>query len=112
MDGQTVLTKVIEYEASSVTAGGNNKELMELRAMMKKLTALVTAQAATLAALSFKTHSGGGGSKKKHQKEESVTRIAHVCTLQEGGLSQGRKLLGVSNQQGQALHRADKRLVI
>ena len=78
MDGQTVLTKVIEYEASSVKAGGNNKELTELRAMMKKLTALVTAQAATLAALSFKTHSGGGGSKKNTRKKKASPGL-HMC---------------------------------
>ena len=63
VDGQTFLTKATEYAASAVTVGGNNKDLKELITMMKQLTDSVTAQAATLEALSVKTHSGGGGIK-------------------------------------------------
>ena len=63
VDGQTVLIKATEYAASAVTAGGNNKDLKEMITMMKQLTASVTDQAATLEALSVKTHSGGGGIK-------------------------------------------------
>ena len=88
VDGQTFFTKTTEYVASAVTAGGNNKDLKELIAMMKQLTASVTVQAAILADLSVKTHSG----------RESTSRLARVSALQEGSLSQGRKLLGVSSQ--------------
>ena len=55
MDGQTVLAEATEYAAITVTAGGNNKDLKDLREMTKQLMASVTAQAATLAALSVKT---------------------------------------------------------
>ena len=95
VDGQTVLTEATEYAASAVTAGGNNKDLKELRAMTKELTASITSQAETLASLSVKTHSGGG---ENNRNEEIAARLARVCALQEGGLSQGRKLLGVSGQ--------------
>ena len=77
--------------------------------MMKQIKASVTAQEATLAALSVKTHSGGG---ENNRNEEIAARLARVCALQEGGLSQGRKLLGVSGQQGQALHGVDKSIGI
>ena len=60
VDGQTVLTEATEYAASAVTAGGNNKDLKELRAMTKQLMASVTAHVVTLAGLSVKTHSGDG----------------------------------------------------
>ena len=65
--------------------------------MMKQIKASVTAQEATLAALSVKTHSGVGGGEKNRDKE-SAARLVLVRALQEGGLSQGRKLLGVSVQ--------------
>ena len=68
MNGQTVLTKATKYVASEVTAGGNNKYLKELRAIMKQLKALVTAQAEILADQSVKTHSGGGSGGKKTPK--------------------------------------------
>ena len=64
MYGQTVFAKAVEYATSAVTVGGKNKDLKELRAMMEQLTASVTAQAATLAALSVNTHSGGVGGGK------------------------------------------------
>ena len=45
VDGQTILTEAINYAASTVTAGGNNKYLKDLRLIMKQLTASVTARA-------------------------------------------------------------------
>ena len=98
MDGQTVLTKATEYTASTVSAGGKNNNLKELREMMNQLKALVTAQGGTLAALSVKIYSGDGGGKKKDRNEESATRLARVRVLQEGRISQGRKLFEVSGQ--------------
>ena len=56
MDIQTVLTEATNYAASEVTTGGANKDIKELRAMMKHIAASVTTQSATLAALSFKTN--------------------------------------------------------
>ena len=44
---------------------------------MKQLTASVTAHAATLAALSIKTHSGDGGG--KNTKMKKVWPGLHVC---------------------------------
>ena len=40
--GQTVLTDTTDYAASAVSTG-DNKELTEIRSMMKQLAALVTA---------------------------------------------------------------------
>ena len=54
-----------------MTAGGNNKDLKELRAIMKQLTASVTFQAETLAALSIKTHSGGGSGGKNTETKKT-----------------------------------------
>ena len=78
MDGQTFLAEATKYMASEVTEGGNNKELKELRLMMKQLTASVTAQVGTLAALSIKTHSGGGGEKNTEMKKAQPG--LHMCT--------------------------------
>ena len=61
VDGQTILTKATDYVASAVTTGGSNKDLKDIRVMMKQLTYSFTAQAATLATLSVRTNSGGGG---------------------------------------------------
>ena len=77
MNGQTVLTKATKYAAIAVTAGGNNKDRKELRDMMKKITALFTSQAETLAALSVKTHSGGGGGKNTEMNKTQP--VFHVC---------------------------------
>ena len=44
---------------------------------MKQLTASVTAQAETLAALSLKTHNGGGG--RKNVKIKKTRPCLHVC---------------------------------
>ena len=61
VDGQTVLTKATDYATSAVTTGGANKNLKDLRAMMKHLTDSFSAQAATLASLSVKRNNDGGG---------------------------------------------------
>ena len=71
VDGQTVLAKATEYAASAVTAGGNNKDLKELREMMKQLTASFTAQAATLASLSVKTHSDDSGGRENTEMKKA-----------------------------------------
>ena len=64
VDGQTVLIKATDYAASAVTTGGYNKDLKELRETTKQLMASVTAQAATLAALSvIKTAAAAVGKK-------------------------------------------------
>ena len=78
VDVQTVLTKATEYAARTVTAGGNNKYLKEMRAIMKQLTDSVTAQAATLVALSVKTHSGGS-SGRKNTKMKKARPGLHLC---------------------------------
>ena len=78
VDGQTVLTKATEYAESAVTVEGNNKDLKDLRTMMKQLTASVTAQEATLAALSVKTHSDGGGGGKNTKMKKARPGL-HVC---------------------------------
>ena len=78
MDGQTFITKATEYVASAVTAGGNNKDLKEPITMMNQLTASVTSQAATLAKISVKTHSGVSSS-GKNTKIKKVRPGLHVC---------------------------------
>ena len=83
VDEQTVLTKANEYAVISVTAGGNNKDLKELRLMMKQLTASVTAQAATLTALSVMTHSCGGSGRENTKMKKSRPGL-HVCAHCKG----------------------------
>ena len=78
VDGQTILTKATQYAASAVTAGGNNKELKELRETMKQRMDSVTTKAATLAALYVKTHSGGGGGGKNTKMKKARPGL-HVC---------------------------------
>ena len=50
--------------------------MLTVRVMMKQLTASVTAQAATLAALSVKTHSGGN---RENTELKKVRPGLHVC---------------------------------
>ena len=71
MDGHTALTKATKNAESAVTAGGNNKGLKDVRMMMKQLTASVTAQAATLASLSVKTHSGDSGGRENTEMKKA-----------------------------------------
>ena len=78
VDGQTFLTKATKYAASAVIAGGNNKNVKELKAMMKQLTDSITSQAPTFAALSVKTHSGGGGNEKNTEMKKVWTGL-HMC---------------------------------
>ena len=77
VDGQTVLTESTDYAASVVTTGGANKNLKEMRAIMKQLTDSVTAQAATLAALYFRTNSGGGDGKTPKR-----IKCGQACTFE------------------------------
>ena len=78
VDDQTVLNKATDFVESAVTTGGANKDLKEIRPMMKQLTASVTAQAATLEALTTKINSGGGGSGKYTNRNKSRPGL-HVC---------------------------------
>ena len=64
MDGQTVLTNTTDYAAIAV-ATGNNKELSEIKAMMKQLAASVTSQAETVAKLFTKMNGSSSGAGKK-----------------------------------------------
>ena len=78
MDVQTALTEATEYAASAVPAGGNKKDLKELRAMMKQITDSVTAQAEILTDLSVKTHSGGGSVRKNTEMKKARPGL-HMC---------------------------------
>ena len=79
--GQNIITNATEYVSSTVTAGGNNKDLKELRLMMNQLTASVSTQAATLVVLSVKTHSGGGGGGcRKNTEMKKARPVLHMCT--------------------------------
>ena len=84
VDGQTVLTESTNYTETAVTTGGAKKDLKNLRATMKQLTASVTAQAATLAALYVSTNSGGGGKNIEKKKKRGQ---ACTCARTESGKS-------------------------
>ena len=77
-DGQTILSEGTVFSASAVTIRGANKELKEMRATMKQLTASITDQAATLTSLSTKTKSGGGSSGQNTNNNKSRPGL-HVC---------------------------------
>ena len=77
MDGQNVLTNNTDY-AASVVSTVINKKLTEIRAMMKQLVALVTAQAETVTALSTKINSDGSGSGYTTNKKKLRPEL-HVC---------------------------------
>ena len=77
MDGQTVLTNTTDYAAIAV-ATGNNKELSEIKAIMKQLAAYVTFQAATVATLSTKMNGGSSGAGKTIDKKKARPGL-HVC---------------------------------
>ena len=79
MDGQTILIEATYFSAIAVTMGGANKDSKELRAMMKQLTASVTAQAATLAALSTETNSGGGDGGGKNTGKKKARLGLYMC---------------------------------
>ena len=53
VEGQTVLSKATNFAASSVTTGGDNKDLKELHAAMKQLTCSSPRGTFFLHALSF-----------------------------------------------------------
>ena len=75
--GQTFLINTTEYTAS-VVATGTNKELIEIKAMMKQLAASVTSQAATVATLSTNMNGGSSGTVKKIDKKKAGPGL-HVC---------------------------------
>ena len=75
---QTVLTKSTDFSAIVVLTGAK-KELTEIRAMMKQLEALVTAQDATVAALFTKITEGGGGGSGWDANKNKVRPGLHVC---------------------------------
>ena len=64
MDGQTVLIKTTNYAASAV-ATGTNKELRNIKEMMKQLADSIIAQAATVATFSTKMNVRSSGARKK-----------------------------------------------
>ena len=78
VDGQTVFTDSSNYVVSAVTMGGSKKDLKDLRAMMKKITASVTTQAAILAALYIRENSGGSGGGKNTEKKKERPGL-HLC---------------------------------
>ena len=59
-------------------ATGTNKELSEIKAMMKQLAASVAAQAATVATLSTKMNGGSSGAGKTIDKKKARIGL-HVC---------------------------------
>ena len=76
--GQTVLTNTTDYAASAVSTGAN-KELTEIRSMMKPLAALVTAQAATVATLFTKINDSSSSAGQNTDKKKANPGL-HVCT--------------------------------
>ena len=61
---------------------GANKELTNIKAMMKQLAALVTAQAAIVAFLSANItdeSSGGGSGGGQNTDKNKVRPVLHVC---------------------------------
>ena len=76
--GQTVLTNTTDYAARAVSTG-DNKELTEIRSMMKPLAALVTAQAATVATLFTKINGSSSGARQNTDKKKANPGF-HVCT--------------------------------
>ena len=77
MDGQTFLSNTTNYVASAV-ATGTNKEMSEIKAMMKQLTASVTAHVATVATLSTNMN-GVSSSYGKTIYKKKVRPGLHVC---------------------------------
>ena len=78
VDGQTVLTEATYFVSSAVSTEGANKELKKIRAMMKRLKASITSQAATLEALSTNMNSNGRGSGQNVNKKKARPDL-HVC---------------------------------
>ena len=77
MDGQTILINTTEYAASAVDTG-TNKELSDIKEMIKQLVASVTAQAETVATLSTTMNNGSSGAVKKVDKKKARPGL-HVC---------------------------------
>ena len=76
MDGQTVLTDTTDY-AASVLDTRTNKEMSEIKAMMKKLADSVTAQAETVETLFTKMNEGSSISGKTIYKRKAIPGL-HV----------------------------------
>ena len=68
VDGQTVLTSTTNYVASAV-ATGTNKEMNEIKAMIKQLAYSVTAQAEKVATLSTNMNGVSSSSRKTTDKK-------------------------------------------
>ena len=59
-------------------ATGTNKELSDIKVMMKQLAAYVTAQVASVATLSTKMNSGSSGARKTIYNKKARPGL-HVC---------------------------------
>ena len=77
VDGQTVLTNTNKYAASAV-AKGTNKELSDIKAMLKQLADYVTAQATTVETLSIVMNGVSSGAGKTIEKKKARPSL-HVC---------------------------------
>ena len=77
MDGQIFLANTTEYVASTV-AKRTNKEMSNIKAMIKQLAASVPAQAATVATLSTNMNGGSSSAGKTIDKKKARPGL-HVC---------------------------------
>ena len=77
MDGQTVFTDTTNYAASAV-ATGTNKEINNIKEIMKQLSAYATTQAETVSNLSTKMNGVSINSRKTAYKKKARTGL-HVC---------------------------------
>ena len=77
VDGQTVLTNTNKYAASAV-AKGTNKELSDIKAMLKQLADYVTAQATTVETLSIMMNGVSSGAGKTIEKKKARQGL-HLC---------------------------------
>ena len=77
VDVLTVLTYTTDY-AARVVATGTNKKLNNTKAMMNQLADSVTAQEATMSALSNKMNGGSSGTGKNTDKKKARSGL-HVC---------------------------------
>ena len=84
MDDQTVLTDTTDYAASAVSMG-DNKELTEIREMMKQLVAEVNSQAAIVATLSTKINGGSAGAGRNIDNKKARPGL-HVCKHRKRGV--------------------------
>ena len=78
VDFQTVLTDTTDY-AESAVATGTNKEINEIKEMVKQVSASVIAQAETVETLSTKMNGCSSITIKTSYKNKAMPGL-HVCT--------------------------------